>query len=136
MVRSIAANHALEDGNKRLAVTVLHSTLLVNGYTYLWSDDDAVELMLRCASGETDYVWLAEFIEVWTVIGEPVPLTREAVESAIAERRHFAQDLLEDEPLLAALFRLFQAVVREHARGRIDEASLALVLEMRRRRSG
>lgn len=34
MVRSIAANHALEDGNKRLAVTVLHSTLLLNGHCY------------------------------------------------------------------------------------------------------
>jgi prophage maintenance system killer protein len=50
MVRSIAANHALVDGNKRLAVTVLHSTLLVNGYVYLWSNEDAVSLVLRCAT--------------------------------------------------------------------------------------
>lgn len=28
MVRSIAANHALQDGNKRLAVAVLHSTVV------------------------------------------------------------------------------------------------------------
>lgn len=41
LTRSIACNHGLVDGNKRLAVTVLHSTLLVNDYVWLWSDDDA-----------------------------------------------------------------------------------------------
>ena len=30
LVRSIACNHALADGNKRLAMTVLHSTLRYN----------------------------------------------------------------------------------------------------------
>lgn len=66
MVRSIAANHGLVDGNKRLATTVLNATLLVNGYVYMWGDDDAVALALRCAKGETAFEWLAEFIEVWT----------------------------------------------------------------------
>ena len=47
MVRSIAANHALADGNKRLALTVLHSALIVNGYVYQWSDEEAEEIILR-----------------------------------------------------------------------------------------
>lgn len=65
MVRSIAANHALRDGNKRLALAVLHSTLLVNGYVYLWQDDSAEALVVRCAEGDTDFRWLAEFISIW-----------------------------------------------------------------------
>jgi prophage maintenance system killer protein len=65
MVRSLAANHGLRDGNKRLALTVLHSTLLVNGYVYTWNDDEAEALVLRCAGGDSDFQWLAEFIEIW-----------------------------------------------------------------------
>lgn len=63
MVRSLAANHALVDGNKRLAVTVLHATLVINGYTYSWTDDEAVELTLRAATGRSDFRWLAEYVE-------------------------------------------------------------------------
>lgn len=63
MVRSIAGNHALADGNKRLAVTVLHSTLLVNGYLYRWNEEDAEQLILRVATGESDFRWLAAYIE-------------------------------------------------------------------------
>lgn len=65
MVRSLAANHGLRDGNKRLALTVLHSTLLVNGHVYTWNDDEAEALVLRCAGGDSDFKWLAEFIEIW-----------------------------------------------------------------------
>lgn len=63
MVRSLAANHALADGNKRLALTAMHATLLVNGYVYKWSQEEAEELILRIATGESDFLWLAEYIE-------------------------------------------------------------------------
>jgi len=70
LTRSIACNHALVDGNKRLAVTVLHSTLVLNGHAWLWSDEDAANAMVRAASGDDDFRWLAEFINLFTV---PVP---------------------------------------------------------------
>lgn len=66
LVRSIACNHALVDGNKRLAVTVLHTTLLVNGYLWLWSDEDAANAMLRAARGDSDFRWLARLISGFT----------------------------------------------------------------------
>ncbi len=66
LVRSIACNHALADGNKRLAMTVLHSTLVLNGYVWLWSSEDAAHAILRAASGDSDFRWLAEFIELFT----------------------------------------------------------------------
>lgn len=67
LVRSIACNHALVDGNKRLAVTVLHSTLVLNGRVWLWSDEDAANAMVRAASGDDDFRWLAAFIRRYTL---------------------------------------------------------------------
>ena len=63
LTRSIACNHGLVDGNKRLAITVLHSTLLLNDCVWLWSDDDAEAVVLRLAQGDDDYWWLADFID-------------------------------------------------------------------------
>lgn len=70
LVRSITCNHVLVDGNKRLAVTVLHTTLLVNGYVWLWSDEDAANAMLRAARGDSDFRWLARLIRGFT---QPIP---------------------------------------------------------------
>lgn len=70
LVRSIACNHALVDGNKRLAVTVLHTALLVNGRLWLWSDEDAANAMLRAAGGDNDFRWLARLIRGFTL---PIP---------------------------------------------------------------
>ena len=49
LFRSLVANHALVDGNKRLALVVLHGTLLVNGRVWLWDDPLAEEFVLACA---------------------------------------------------------------------------------------
>src|SRR3989338_1852095 len=88
MVRSIAANHALRDGNKRLSVAVLHTTLLVNGYLYLWSDEDAAVVAERCAKGDTDFRWLADFIRVWTVrMSTHVPFDPPRLRVAIEAQR-------------------------------------------------
>lgn len=65
MVRSIAANHALADGNKRLAFTALHATLCVNRYLWLWSQEDGERVILRIAEGDTSFEWLATFLRVW-----------------------------------------------------------------------
>lgn len=79
MVRSIAANHSLVDGNKRLALAVLHSTLLVNGYVWFWPDEAAEELVLRAASGETDFRWLARYVDAG--IAGPAPSVRDLADS-------------------------------------------------------
>lgn len=88
MVRSIAANHALRDGNKRLAYTVLHSTLCVNGYWWLWSQEDGEALTLRIAQGDDDFRWLSAFLERWHILEgdvfDDIPLTQliEAIDRA------------------------------------------------------
>ena len=66
LTRSLACNHGLVDGNKRLAVTVLHSTLLLNNRIWLWSDNDAEAVVLRAARGDDDYQWLSEFISMFS----------------------------------------------------------------------
>lgn len=67
---------------------MLHSTLLVNGYAYVWGTDDAVAVALRYVSGETDFTWLSEFIKCWTApTGVPVPMEPSAVPSAMVSLR-------------------------------------------------
>ena len=109
MVRSIAANHALVDGNKRLAVAVLHATLLVNGYAYLWSDQDAATIVERCAKGESDFRWLAAFIGTWAarlptrlaipldaqVIGEAIAAIRARMTQAVTDNEDARRSLRE-----------------------------------------
>ncbi len=50
----IARNHALPDGNKRLAWQALTMFCALNGYTLIAALDDAVETMLAIATGELD----------------------------------------------------------------------------------
>ena len=124
MVRSIAANHPLVDGNKRLAVTVLHSTLLVNGFIYLWDDDDAVALALRCATGETDFGWLSEFIEIWAAPVDLGPVRMDAVPlmTLMEQQRSVLSPLWADRGKARHL-------MSAHARGRADEQQVAVLLD-------
>ena len=59
-LHSMAKNHALVDGNKRLAwlCTVVFCDL--NGMTLHISDDDAFQLVWDIASSETDLLEIAE----------------------------------------------------------------------------
>jgi len=128
LVRSIAANHSLVDGNKRLAVAVLHSTLLVNGFIYVWDQEDAAEIALRCAQGETDFRWLSAFIEAWTGRGvPPVPIERTAIVAAIGALRAAAEDAFADD-----IDQTTQAMMRLHARGALDAAVIDRLLAGRR----
>jgi death on curing protein len=120
MVRSIAANHPLRDGNKRLAVTVLHSTLLRNGFLYFWDNDDAVELALRCASGETDYGWLSRFIEAWTVRDDIVtPMEADAIRDTISELDKERDEFFSGH---AQADQTWRRLMAQHARGELPEA--------------
>ena len=56
LVHSIARNHALVDGNKRLALAGLIAFLGVNGRRLTMSNDEAYGLIVAVAAGDLDDV--------------------------------------------------------------------------------
>ena len=53
---SLARNHALVDGNKRLALAGTIAFLGLNGRVLTWSNDEAYDVVIAVASGEIDDV--------------------------------------------------------------------------------
>lgn len=51
MLWSIVKNHPFTDGNKRMGLVAVHIFLLMNGYAFYSSRDDAVTMCLRIAGG-------------------------------------------------------------------------------------
>ncbi|HET9827998.1 MAG TPA: type II toxin-antitoxin system death-on-curing family toxin [Nocardioidaceae bacterium] len=64
LLHSLVRNHALVDGNKRLAWAAARVFHLLNGRDLTYTVDDAERLMLQAASGELDVhdiaAWLGE----------------------------------------------------------------------------
>ena len=56
LLHSLARNHPLVDGNKRLALAATLAFLGVNGVRVTLTNDAAYELIVRVASGATDDV--------------------------------------------------------------------------------
>jgi death on curing protein len=56
LLHSLARNHALLDGNKRLALSGLIAFYGVNGRRLILTNDAAYELVMAIASGELDTV--------------------------------------------------------------------------------
>jgi death-on-curing protein len=56
LVHSLARNHALVDGNKRLALAGLIAFYGLNGRRLTLSNDEAHDLIIAIASGELDEV--------------------------------------------------------------------------------
>jgi death on curing protein len=56
LLHSLARNHALIDGNKRLALSGLIAFYGVNGRRLILTNDAAYELVMAIASGELDTV--------------------------------------------------------------------------------
>jgi death-on-curing protein len=56
LLHSLARNHALVDGNKRLAWLATYVFLDINGHRVNASNDDVVEFVLAVAAGELDDV--------------------------------------------------------------------------------
>jgi death-on-curing protein len=54
LMHSLACNHALVDGNKRLALLATVVFLRINGHTLDMTDDEAFELTMSVAAGELD----------------------------------------------------------------------------------
>lgn len=52
LLHSLARNHALIDGNKRLAWTACRTFLAINGYWISAPEDARFELVIRVATGE------------------------------------------------------------------------------------
>lgn len=63
LVHSLARNHPLVDGNKRLAWSAARVFCLLNGADLRFRVDDAEALVLRVASGDLDVPELAESLE-------------------------------------------------------------------------
>jgi death-on-curing protein len=62
LMHSIARNHALADGNKRLAWAATRVFCLLNGRDIVFPVDDAERLVVAVASGELEVAELAEAI--------------------------------------------------------------------------
>lgn len=56
LLHSLARNHALVDGNKRLALAALVAFYGVNGRRLILTNDAAYELVMKVAAGELDTV--------------------------------------------------------------------------------
>jgi death-on-curing protein len=54
LLHSLARNHALVDGNKRLAWSATRIFCLMNGFDLVMSVDDAEAMVLGAASGDMD----------------------------------------------------------------------------------
>ena len=56
LLHSIARNHALVDGNKRLALAATIAFYGLNGFRLTLSNDEAYDLVIAVAAGEIDDV--------------------------------------------------------------------------------
>lgn len=54
LLHSLAGNHALVDGNKRIALLATVVFLRINGYRLDLADDQAFDLVLSVAAGQLD----------------------------------------------------------------------------------
>ena len=66
LLHSLARNHALVDGNKRVAWLACRATLRYNGISMRVHPDDAVPFVEAIARGELEVVDIATRLERWT----------------------------------------------------------------------
>lgn len=66
LLHSVARNHALMDGNKRLAWTACRTFLAVNGQWIGASEDDRFDFVIRVATGVLDLHDIAEQLRSWS----------------------------------------------------------------------
>lgn len=62
LLHSLVRNHALVDGNKRLAWSATRIFCLLNGRDLTYSVDDAEELVLSAATGKLDVPQIATWL--------------------------------------------------------------------------
>lgn len=67
LLHSLATNHALVDGNKRLALLAAYVFLDLNGHELCATQDDAFNLVLAVADGTlTEVEKIAERLAAWS----------------------------------------------------------------------
>lgn len=62
LLHSLVRNHALVDGNKRLAWSATRIFCLLNGQDLIYTVDEAEDLMLNAASGQLDVPDIADWL--------------------------------------------------------------------------
>lgn len=68
LLHSLVSNHGLVDGNKRLGWLACVVFLWINGRDVQAPEDDAFDLVMRVASGETqDVEKIAEELRTWSL---------------------------------------------------------------------
>jgi death-on-curing protein len=71
LMHSVAGNHALVDGNERLALLATAVFLRVNGYQLELSDAEAFDVTMFVAAGRLDATGLQERLRVAPAPGSP-----------------------------------------------------------------
>jgi death-on-curing protein len=67
LLHSIVKNHALVDGNKRLALAATAAFLGINGLRLTWTNDEAFDFIIAVAAGElSDVIDIADGIRAGT----------------------------------------------------------------------
>jgi death-on-curing protein len=67
LLHSLARNHALVDGNKRLAWTACRTFLAINGQLISAPEDDRFDFVIQVAAGAmTDIDKIAEQLRTWS----------------------------------------------------------------------
>lgn len=67
LLHSLARNHALVDGNKRLAWTACRTFLAINGQWISAPEDDRFEFVIQVATGAVpDLAKMAEQLRAWS----------------------------------------------------------------------
>jgi death on curing protein len=67
LLQSLARNHALVDGNKRLAWTACRTFLAINGHWISAPEDDRFEFVIQVATGALpDLDKIAEQLRAWS----------------------------------------------------------------------
>jgi death-on-curing protein len=67
LLQSLARNHALVDGNKRLAWTACRTFLAVNSHWISAPEDDRFDFVIRVATGvDGDITAIAEQLREWS----------------------------------------------------------------------
>ncbi|MGH3397834.1 MAG: type II toxin-antitoxin system death-on-curing family toxin [Streptosporangiaceae bacterium] len=74
LMHSLASNHALVDGNKRLALLATVVFLRINGYRLDLTDDEAFDLTMTVASGQLDAVGIEQRLRLVPVPNNPAGL--------------------------------------------------------------
>ena len=69
LMHSLAGNHALVDGNKRLALLATVVFLRINGHRLELSDDEAFDLTLSVAAGQLDAAGIEKRLRLAPVTG-------------------------------------------------------------------